>query len=89
MPLIINRLPKQEDKEIVMGKQPVADYYPPGATEPIVRPANVPAPNENPEGVVVGESKSISNAVEGAKESFHEDVAKKPSGAASKGARKK
>lgn len=59
-----------------MGKQPVADYYPPGATEPIVRPPDVPAPNENPEGVVVGESKSVGNAVEAAKESFHENVAK-------------
>jgi hypothetical protein len=76
MPLTVNWLPKQEDKEIIMGKQPVADYYPPGATEPIVRPPDVPAPNENPEGVVVGESKSVSNAVEEARESFHRDVAK-------------
>ena len=74
MPLEINWLPKQEDKEIIMGKQPVADYYPPGATEPIVRPADVP--NENPEGVVVDRSESVSSAVEEAKESFHKDVAK-------------
>jgi len=79
MPVIFNKLPKREDKEIRMGK-PDADYYPPGATEPQVRPANVPAPdapapNEKPEGVVV-ESGSVSNAVEEAKASFHEDVAK-------------
>ena len=73
--LKINWPPKQENKEIIMGKQ-VADYYPPGATEPIVRPADVPAPNENPEGVVVGESKSVESAVEKAKESFHKDVSK-------------
>lgn len=44
MPLIINKLPKHEDKVIIMGQasKSVADYYPPGATEPIVRPASVP-----------------------------------------------
>jgi len=26
------------------GDEPVADYYPPGTTEPIVRPANIPDP---------------------------------------------
>lgn len=46
MPLIIHELPKKEDKEIIMGKQPKADYYPPGATEPQVRPDNVPAEEE-------------------------------------------
>lgn len=84
MPLIINELPKQQPKEIRMGKQPVADYYPPGATEPQVRPANVPAPNENPEGIVT-KSDSVSEAVETAKEKAHEDVAKTPK----KSARKK
>lgn len=44
MPLTIDWLPKHEDKVITMGKQPVADYYPPGATEPIVRPPGIPAP---------------------------------------------
>ena len=83
MPLIINKLPKHEPKEIRMGKQ-VADYYPPGATEPIVRPDNVPAPNENPEGVIVDKSKSVSSAVEAAKESAHEDVADVPKRAARK-----
>ena len=39
----------QADKEIEMGKEPVADYYPPGATEPIVRPDNVPEPAANAE----------------------------------------
>jgi hypothetical protein len=42
MPLTINYA-KHEDKVITMGKQ-VADYYPPGATEPIVRPAHIPPP---------------------------------------------
>ena len=77
MPLIINMLPHQGpaqgNKEIVMGKKEVADYYPPGATEPMVRPADVPAPK--PEGVVV-ESESVGGAVEAAKESFHKDVVK-------------
>ena len=49
MPLIINELPKREDKVITMGKQPEADYYPPGATEPQVRPADVSEPEEEPE----------------------------------------
>jgi hypothetical protein len=46
MPLIINYVPKHEDKVITMGKkdEPVADYYPPGATEPQVRPAHIPPP---------------------------------------------
>ncbi len=61
-----------------MGKKEIADYYPPGATEPIVRPSDVPAPNENPEGVVVDKSKSMDNAVESAKESFHKDGASVP-----------
>lgn len=36
MPVIINKLPKRENKLIVMGKasSTVADYYPPGAMEP-------------------------------------------------------
>jgi len=84
MPLVVNWKPKQQNKEIVMGKQPVADYYPPGATEPIVRPADVPAPNENPEGVVVDKSKSMDNALDEAKESFREDVAKTSTKKASK-----
>ena len=88
MPLVINYA-KRDDKEIIMGKQPVADYYPPGATEPIVRPANVPAPNENPEGVVVDKSKSFESAIEETKESFHEDVAPVKKRAASKGVSKK
>jgi len=59
MPLIINHV-KQEDKVIVMGKkEEVADYYPPGATEPIVRPADVPPPAVPLEDV---EPKSIKEA---------------------------
>jgi hypothetical protein len=48
MPLTIHELPKQKDKVITMGKanEPVADYYPPGVTEPQVRPADVPAPEK-------------------------------------------
>lgn len=35
----------QANKEIkTMADKPKADYYPPGATEPIVRPANIPDP---------------------------------------------
>lgn len=34
----------QADKEIEMAKEPVRDYYPPGVTEPIVRPDNIPDP---------------------------------------------
>ena len=30
-------------------KEPVADYYPPGATEPIVRPAHIPPPEASAE----------------------------------------
>jgi hypothetical protein len=60
MPLIINELPKRENEVIHMGKQPVADYYPPGATEPIVRPADIPPPAV-PESEV-DESKSIKEA---------------------------
>ena len=41
MPLTINYA-KVEPKEIRMGKKEVADYYPPGATEPQVRPAHIP-----------------------------------------------
>lgn len=45
MPLTIKYLPKQEDKVITMGKEKAkADYYPPGATEPQVRPAHIPPP---------------------------------------------
>jgi hypothetical protein len=43
MPLTINWIPKHEDKVITMGKEK-ADYYPPGATEPIVRPAHIAPP---------------------------------------------
>jgi hypothetical protein len=38
--------------------------------------SDVPAPNENPEGVVVDKSHSMDNAVSEARESFREDVAK-------------
>lgn len=50
MPFTIHREP-EKDKVITMGQadQPVADYYPPGATEPIVRPAHIPAPEPTPE----------------------------------------
>jgi hypothetical protein len=70
MPLIINWLPKVQDKVIVMGKQPVADYYPPGATEPIVRPDNIPAPEAEPEpeGVITGDEKAAPVKKEPAKE---------------------
>jgi hypothetical protein len=58
MPLIVNWLPKRENKEIIMGKQ-VADYYPPGATEPQVRPAHIPPPAVP---IADVESKSIKEA---------------------------
>jgi hypothetical protein len=67
MGLIINWLPKPQGEVITMGKQPVADYYPPGATEPIVRPDNVPAEPE-PEGVITGDEKTAPVKKEPAKE---------------------
>ena len=60
MPLVINYVPKHEDKEIVMGKKEVADYYPPGATEPIVRPSHI-APPAVPEAEVDAD-KSLAEA---------------------------
>ena len=40
-----------------MGKEPVADYYPPGATEPIVRPDHVPAPEADSKDEPVADDK--------------------------------
>lgn len=53
MTLEIHEEPKK-DRLITLGKadqpiEPVADYYPPGATEPIVRPAHIPAPEPKEE----------------------------------------
>jgi len=72
MPLIVNWRAKKENREIVMG-----------AEKPSEPKADTPAPNENPEGVIT-KSDSVGNAVEEAKESFHEDVAKRGSKQSSK-----
>lgn len=55
----------QGEKE--MGKEPVADYYPPGTTEPIVRPAHIPDPAlknavESPEGAEIVSKEPASKA---------------------------
>ena len=77
MPLIVNWRPKKENKEIVMGGE-----------KPSEQKADTPAPNENPEGVIT-KSDSVGNAVEEAKQSFQEDVAKRGSKQPSKQSSKK
>lgn len=72
MGLEIHEEPKK-DRIITMGQadkpvEPVADYYPPGATEPIVRPAHIPAPEPKPEPVKEPEVK------EEVKEELKEEV---------------
>jgi hypothetical protein len=76
MPFTIHKEP-DKDRRIVMGKadEPVADYYPPGATEPIVRPADVPAPEPDAE-PAPGEEAEIETVI-GNKETTTKRVVKK------------
>lgn len=70
------------DKELEMTKEkePVADYYPPGTTEPIVRPDNVPDPAAKTGVDVVSEEPADKQGPVGAKGEPKEEPKTKPVG---------
>lgn len=60
-----------------MGKEPVADYYPPGATEPIVRPSHIPDPAAKTAVETVSEESPAKNGPVGKDEPKGKDTKKK------------